>query len=163
MSTSLSLAVSIPSFVRCCRSLTSFSLCSKASRICHGFCFEGKFYWTQTHLTWLETLVFENALYQETLQEYLILYYTLAEKVDSTMPGSKNCPILNGMKKRSRSSAVLRPLPRIQHVLFWWRSATIIVFGPPNTLPLIWGLFLGSRPAVRNKCEQELRKLAIPI
>ena len=48
----------------------------------HGFCFEGKTYWTRTHLKWLETLVFENDLYKEVLQEYLILYYTLAEKVD---------------------------------------------------------------------------------
>src|SRR5699024_5431041 len=48
----------------------------------HGFCFEGKTYWTRTHLKWVETLVFENDLYKEVLQEYLILYYTLAEKVD---------------------------------------------------------------------------------
>lgn len=48
----------------------------------HGFSFEGKTFWTQKHLKWLETLVFENALYKEVLQEYLILYYTLTEKVD---------------------------------------------------------------------------------
>lgn len=48
----------------------------------HGFSFEGKTFWTQTHLKWLETLVFENVLYKEVLQEYLILYYTLTEKVD---------------------------------------------------------------------------------
>lgn len=47
----------------------------------HGFSFNGKSYWTQKHLNWLESLVLENALYKETLQEYLILYYTLDEKV----------------------------------------------------------------------------------
>lgn len=48
----------------------------------HGFNYEGKSYWTQTHLKWMETLAFENDLYREVLQEYLIIYYTLAEKVD---------------------------------------------------------------------------------
>ena len=47
----------------------------------HGFAFDGKSYWTQKHLKWLETLVFEHPLYKETLQEYLILYYMLDEKV----------------------------------------------------------------------------------
>lgn len=47
----------------------------------HGFQFSGRTYWTQTHLKWLETLTFENNLYKETLQEYLILYYTLDEKI----------------------------------------------------------------------------------
>ena len=47
----------------------------------HGFNYEGKSYWTQAHLKWLETLVFENAIYKEAFQEYLIFYYTLAEKV----------------------------------------------------------------------------------
>lgn len=47
----------------------------------HGFFFDGKTYWTQTHLRWLESLLFENELYKETLQEYLILFYTLDEKV----------------------------------------------------------------------------------
>jgi len=46
----------------------------------HGFSFSSKIYWTQTHLKWLETLVFENSLYKEVLQEYLDLYYTLDEK-----------------------------------------------------------------------------------
>lgn len=47
----------------------------------HGFAFDGKSYWTQKHLKWLETLVVEHPLYKETLQEYLILYYMLDEKV----------------------------------------------------------------------------------
>lgn len=47
----------------------------------HGFQFSGKTYWTQTHLKWLGTLVFENKIHKETLQEYLLLYYTLDEKV----------------------------------------------------------------------------------
>ena len=47
----------------------------------HGFIYEGKSYWTQIHIKWLESLVFENEIYKETLQEYLILYYTLDEKI----------------------------------------------------------------------------------
>lgn len=46
----------------------------------HGFYFE-RSKWTREHLRWLEHLVFENPIHQETLQEYLILYYTLDEKI----------------------------------------------------------------------------------
>ena len=46
----------------------------------------GKFYcdggnWTQKHLVWLKKLDFGNAVLQETLQEYLILYHQASEKV----------------------------------------------------------------------------------
>ena len=47
----------------------------------HGYVFDGKNYWTQRHLKWLEELVFTNTVYKETLQEYLILYYQLTEKI----------------------------------------------------------------------------------
>lgn len=47
----------------------------------HGFHYEGKSRWTQAYFKWLDSLVFENALYKETLQEYLALYYTLDEKI----------------------------------------------------------------------------------
>ena len=47
----------------------------------HGYQFDGKSYWTQKHLTWLEKLTFENDIYRETLWEYLALYYQLDEKV----------------------------------------------------------------------------------
>jgi len=47
----------------------------------HGFSFDEGSNWTQKHLKWLESLVFENDLYKETLQEYLIIYYTLDEKI----------------------------------------------------------------------------------
>ncbi len=42
---------------------------------------KGKSRWTQAYFKWLDSLVFENALYKETLQEYLALYYTLDEKI----------------------------------------------------------------------------------
>ena len=43
---------------------------------------EGKSYWTQKHLTWLKKLDLVNAILQETLQEYLTLYYQIADKVE---------------------------------------------------------------------------------
>lgn len=46
-----------------------------------GFQFDGKTYWTQKHLNWLEKLEFSNAILKETLWEYLALYYQLSEKV----------------------------------------------------------------------------------
>lgn len=47
----------------------------------HGYLFDGKSYWTQKHLNWLEKLTFENEIYKETLWEYLTLYYQLDEKL----------------------------------------------------------------------------------
>jgi len=38
--------------------------------------------WTRKHLAWLKGLNFDNALLQETFQEYLTLYYQAADKID---------------------------------------------------------------------------------
>jgi len=49
----------------------------------HGKSFtEGRSYWTQKHLAWLEKLDFGNAVLQEAFQEYLILYRQACEKID---------------------------------------------------------------------------------
>ena len=48
----------------------------------HGFQFDGRSYWTQRHLQWLEQLVFSNSVYKETLTEYLALYFVLTEKIE---------------------------------------------------------------------------------
>lgn len=47
----------------------------------HGFYYEGKTRWTQAYFKWLDSLEFENALYRETFQEYMAVYYTLDEKI----------------------------------------------------------------------------------
>ena len=47
----------------------------------HGFIYDGKSYWTQRHLKWLETLNFSNLLYKEVLDEQLTLYFALTEKI----------------------------------------------------------------------------------
>ena len=43
---------------------------------------EGGSNWTQKHVAWLEKLEFKNAVLQETLREYLVLYYQACEKVE---------------------------------------------------------------------------------
>ena len=49
----------------------------------HGKPYDGgKSYWTKKHLDWLCALEFGNAVLREVLQEYLILYFQLREKVD---------------------------------------------------------------------------------
>lgn len=48
----------------------------------HGKLFDGKSYWTKRHLDWLHKLDLGNAIMNEILQEYLIRYYQLREKVD---------------------------------------------------------------------------------
>ena len=48
----------------------------------HGFIYDGKNYWTERHLKWLEDLDFKNSIYKEVLFEYLSNYYTLLERID---------------------------------------------------------------------------------
>lgn len=48
----------------------------------NGKLFESKNYWSKRHLDWLHSLEFDHPILKETLQEYLVLYYTLTEKVD---------------------------------------------------------------------------------
>lgn len=43
----------------------------------------GKNYWTQKHLNWLEKLEFKNPVLRETLEEYIAVFYTLREKIDT--------------------------------------------------------------------------------
>lgn len=47
----------------------------------HGFHYEGKSNWTVTHIKWLRDLKPEG-LYQEILDEYLLTYATLSEKLE---------------------------------------------------------------------------------
>lgn len=43
----------------------------------------GKNYWTNKHLNWLKSLEFSHTVLKDTLDEYLILFYVLCEKIDS--------------------------------------------------------------------------------
>ncbi len=49
----------------------------------HGFQYDGKSPWTEKHLKWVSSLQFKNSIYLETLNEYLILFYDLREKVET--------------------------------------------------------------------------------
>ncbi len=48
----------------------------------HGFHYEGKSYWTQKHMAWLETIRFSHALIQEAFDEYMVTYHCLADKLE---------------------------------------------------------------------------------
>ena len=48
----------------------------------HGYHFDGKSHWTQKHIHWLEALCLPNPLLQETLEEYLVTFRYLADKVE---------------------------------------------------------------------------------
>jgi len=48
----------------------------------HGKQFiEGRSHWTGKHVLWLQQLDFENDILNETLKEYLVLYYQAADKI----------------------------------------------------------------------------------
>jgi len=49
----------------------------------HGKRFtDGRNYWTQKHMAWLQKLDFRNPVLNETLQEYLVLYHQTVGKVE---------------------------------------------------------------------------------
>lgn len=48
----------------------------------HGFLFDGRSKWSKRHLDWLHKLDFGNAIMNEVLQEYMIRFYQLQEKVE---------------------------------------------------------------------------------
>lgn len=48
----------------------------------HGFLFDSRNKWSKRHLDWLHKLDFGNAIMNEVLQEYMIRYYQLSEKVN---------------------------------------------------------------------------------
>ena len=86
----------------------------------NGKLFEGKNYWTQKHLDWLHSLELDHPILRETLQEYLVLFYSLAEKVDiynlrieelSHMPryeeSVKNLCCLNGIATHTAMCALV--------------------------------------------------------
>lgn len=47
----------------------------------HGFCYDGKNHWTMAHIKWLNELNPEG-LYKEILEEYLLTYNTLVDKIE---------------------------------------------------------------------------------
>ena len=47
----------------------------------HGIFFDGKSYWTQKHLAWLDSLQFSHPLLQETMKEYLLTFQKLFENL----------------------------------------------------------------------------------
>ncbi len=47
----------------------------------HNWCYDGKTHWTAAHIKWLRSLEVE-ALYKELLEEYLLSYQTLSDKLD---------------------------------------------------------------------------------
>lgn len=55
----------------------TIALCTR-----HGKQYDGKSYWTKRHFEWLNTMDFGNALLNEVLKEYLVLYRQAQEKVD---------------------------------------------------------------------------------
>lgn len=48
----------------------------------HGFVYDGKSYWTQKHLEWLNQISFTDNLLQETFREYLLTYRKLSENLE---------------------------------------------------------------------------------
>ena len=47
----------------------------------HNYRYDGKSHWTAAHLKWLKALTPE-ALYKEILDEYLLTYQTLSDKIE---------------------------------------------------------------------------------
>lgn len=70
----------------------------------HGKSFDGKSYCTKKHVDRLCEINFDSAVLKETLQEYMILYFQLREKVDMY-----DCRI----EELSRTEAYLEPVQKL--------------------------------------------------
>lgn len=53
------------------------ALCIRQGKI-----YDGRSYWTQAHLKWLKEIDFGNAIMNETLNEYMITFYCLIDKIE---------------------------------------------------------------------------------
>lgn len=96
----------------------------------HGFHYEGKSRWTQAYFKWLDSLVFENALYKETLQEYLALYCgatSFLRNSDKIYEKKRNASQAPG--RRFWPSAAARTRTRSWRPLWtrWWPPGSLIV------------------------------------
>lgn len=68
----------VDSLKRIKQQITSF--CIRNGKVYKGVV--GKSYWTNKHLDWLKKLEFNHEILRDTLDEYLILFYVLSEKIE---------------------------------------------------------------------------------
>lgn len=129
----------------------------------HGFAFDGKSYWTQKHLKWLETLVFEHPLYKETLQEYLILYYMLDEKVAVYDTRIEEMSHLEHYEENVQKLCCFRGVAAHTALSLLVEVAISSVFALPNTLPPISVLFPENIPVLINRYAPVLQRQETPI
>lgn len=83
----------------------------------------GKSLWTENHLKWLRGLDL-TLLEKETLQEYLITYDYLTDKLERLDARIEELARMNGMESGCAAWAASSGSNRIRHCHFWWRSGT---------------------------------------
>ena len=111
----------------------------------HGYSYTGGSQnWTKTHLKWLRELK-PGGMYQEILEEYLLTYNNLVDKLERmdkrVSLGSRLKPHFHSLQKPETSNASLL-LSSMHHT---------------------WGWFQERIPVVKRKSNWGLRKLAIVI
>ena len=130
----------------------------------HNYRYDGNSHWTAAHLRWLKSLQPE-ALYKEILDEYLLTYTTLSDKLerldkrieelaskDEYKEAVKKLCCFIGVKTHTALS-----------VLVEVGDVTSIVLQVPRILHPIWGWYMVRIPVLTIATYLELPKLAIDM
>lgn len=118
--------------------------------------------WTENHLKWLRGLDL-TLLEKETLQEYLITYDYLTDKLERLDARLRNWRGMNGMESVYAVWAALSGSNRIRRCHFWWRSETSEDLRKRRTLQDSSALSPARIPAAGAETALPLRKRATAI
>ena len=116
----------------------------------HNYRYDGNSHWTAAHIKWLKSLKPE-ALYKEILDEYLLTYTALSDKLERLDKRIEELASRMNTKNLLRNfvvSSVSRPTP---HYLFWSRLVIFIVLRLHRILRPISDLFRARIPAVMDR------------
>ena len=115
----------------------------------HNYRYDGNSHWTAAHIKWLKSLNPE-ALYKEILDEYLLTYTTLSDKVERLDKRIEELLRMN-TENRLRNSVVSSVSRLTPHYLFWSRLVIFSVLRLHRILRPTLDLFRARIPAVTDR------------
>lgn len=112
----------------------------------HNYRYDGKSHWTAAHLKWLKALTPE-ALYKEILDEYLLTYQTLSDKIERLDKRIEELATQDEYKEAVKKLCCFIGVKTHTHFLFWLKSVISSALLLPSTLLLTSVLYLVKIPA----------------
>ena len=116
----------------------------------HNYRYDGNSHWTAAHIKWLKSLNPE-ALYKEILDEYLLTYTTLSDKVERLDKRIEELASKDEYRESVRNSVVSSVSRLTPHYLFWSRLVIFSVLRLHRILRPTLDLFRARIPAVTDR------------